>query len=151
MDLRVGINLGTGGHRDLFLTIPALGVDVVADTYYFVLALQHSGVAVDAATVCQSIRNLLDQWCQAVSGCDGQSGVYLPFDFSDQSTGCLAVAKATTSACHMAIRFAKAGALIRSTRAQTFAGSTISDRIQIRGSTFRGQRCCRPFVTQGTL
>ena len=91
MEIHIEMRLGTGGHRDLFLTIPQLGVEVCADSYYFAVALGHRNVRASENTVRQEVVALLSCWVDTVCSCSDGDTVYLPFDFSDQYTGCLRV------------------------------------------------------------
>ena len=91
MELHVSTNPGHGGHSDLFLKIPLLGVDVSADTYYFVLAIEDRQDLVNAQDVRRGIVGLLQYWQEQTSACGDRRTIYLPFDFSDQYTGCLQV------------------------------------------------------------
>ena len=91
MDLQVSITPSQGGHRDLRLEIPSLGVDVCADTYYFAVALENLHETIDEADVRRGIVGLLDYWLKMISTCGSDEVIYLPFDFSDQYTGRLQV------------------------------------------------------------
>lgn len=91
MKLDVRVNPGAGGHSDLFLSIPLLGLEVCADTYYFVVAMEEQEIKVDEGVVRQSVVALLKYWIEKVSACDEGAVIHLPFDFSDQYTGCLQV------------------------------------------------------------
>ena len=75
------------GHEDLILSLP--NYERVADTYYFAL---DSGIRAGDESfekVRTIIASLLAQWNNAVSS--RESVVFLPYDFSDEYTGCLRV------------------------------------------------------------
>jgi hypothetical protein len=74
-------------HDDLFLSLPSYRR--VADTYYFAI---DSGILdrdESEEKVRKVIESLLDQWSRALDS--GSSPIFLPYDFSDQYTGCLRV------------------------------------------------------------
>ncbi|QPH55198.1 hypothetical protein [Pontivivens ytuae] len=91
MEFIVRVSLGRGGHQDLLLTIPQLDVEVLADTYYFALAIEKRGVALNERAVRKGVVALLNYWIAKVSSCEDGEVIYLPFDFSDQYTGCFQV------------------------------------------------------------
>ncbi|MCD9147803.1 hypothetical protein [Pseudophaeobacter flagellatus] len=104
MDLSVEVRLGQGGHKDLFLKIPLLGVSVCADTYYFVLALEERQIRVDEVAIRQAVVSLLQYWIDRASNLKDLETIHLPFDFSDQYTGCLQVT-AEGSSFHLSYGF----------------------------------------------
>jgi hypothetical protein len=89
MDLLVSTNLGSGGHEDLFLTIPLIGLKVSADTYYFALALEEVDVRIDENEVKRGVLSLLTYWADKALACGNDEVIHLPFDFSDQYIGCI--------------------------------------------------------------
>lgn len=91
MEIHVETRPGAGGHRDLFLAIPQLGLVTCADTYYFALALEERHVKVHEVAVRQAVSALLSYWIDWVLSCADGDTIHLPFDFSDQYTGCLQV------------------------------------------------------------
>jgi hypothetical protein len=73
-------------HNDLHVWIE--GYSRVTDSYYF--ALDPSMLAGDesAAKVRRVLIQLLQQWIEALAQATPARAVYLPFDFSDEYTGC---------------------------------------------------------------
>jgi hypothetical protein len=76
-----------GGHDDLHLWIE--GYSRTTDSYY--LALDRAMLAGDesADKVRRVLIRLLQRWTDALAQATATRPVYLPYDFSDQYTGCL--------------------------------------------------------------
>ena len=74
-------------HDDIFLSLG--GLEKTGDAYY--LALDHSLGRDDESPdkIRLVLQRLLEQWRDAIRSVDEGSSVYLPYDFSDQYTGCL--------------------------------------------------------------
>jgi len=74
------------GHDDLHVWIE--GYSRATDSYYF--ALDHSMLACDESPdkVRRVLIQLLQYWIEALSKSTPTRPVYLPFDFSDECTGC---------------------------------------------------------------
>ncbi|WMS44649.1 hypothetical protein RDV64_09810 [Acuticoccus sp. MNP-M23] len=89
MDLTVAIDPGSGGHDDLIMTIPLLGLEICADTYYFAIALEDAGSEFDQSDVKKGVASLLRRWSEASKACICGETVHLPFDFSDKHVGCI--------------------------------------------------------------
>jgi|GEM_PF-1335329 hypothetical protein len=74
------------GHDDVHVSIE--GYSRTTDSYY--LALDRSLLAAEesADKVRQVLVRLLERWIEALAQATPTRSVYLPFDFSDQYTGC---------------------------------------------------------------
>lgn len=75
-------------HDDLVLSIG--GRDFVCDTYYLALDQGVSADREDVGKIRMVLARLMEQWLDALKVLRDGRVVYLPFDFSDQSTGWLA-------------------------------------------------------------
>lgn len=75
------------------LSIPAMGINIIADSYYFVLDrfLLPNEETFEKALII--FRSLLNQWMLAVKKMNKEQIAYLPFDFADQGVGGLEVHK----------------------------------------------------------
>lgn len=74
-------------HDDLFLYF---GEEIIkCDSYWFASDQNIEPNKEDADKVKTVIRELLNQWKLYVSGAKSGEVIYLPFDFSDEYTGCL--------------------------------------------------------------
>ncbi len=78
-------------HDDLHISIPELGINSYGDTYYFaddngILPNEFSEEKVKII-----LRNLLEDWEQAVENLQDNDVTFLPFDISDQSIAALKV------------------------------------------------------------
>lgn len=74
-------------HNDLFLHF---GDQVIeCDSYYFALDQNIKPEKEDADKIKTVIKELLNQWKLYVSRLKSDEVIYLPFDFSDEYTGCL--------------------------------------------------------------
>ena len=82
-----------GGHDDLFLRLG--GWVHRCDSYYFALEAEN-GVRVNAGAVAKVMQVLLRQWRDCVRQLVDGAFVYLPYDFSDQSTAWLQVERMGT-------------------------------------------------------
>ena len=74
-------------HDDVTVTLAAWRQ--VCDSYYFAIDEHFLQDREDAPKVRQVIRVLLHHWLQAVVAQQVSQALYLPFDLSDQYTGCL--------------------------------------------------------------
>lgn len=81
------------GHEDLILEMNPINLRVVADTYYFRILDDFEPITDENLRIKHAIALLLGYWMKKVISLDVSDYCYLPFDFSDQYTGCLKVAK----------------------------------------------------------
>ena len=74
-------------HDDLFLHF---GEQIIeCDSYYFALDRNIEPDNEDADKIKAVLKELLNQWKLYISGAKSGEIIYLPFDFSDEYTGCL--------------------------------------------------------------
>ena len=74
-------------HHDLFLHFADQVIE--CDSYYFALDRNIEPDKENADKIRAVIRELLNQWKLYVSRAKSGEVIYLPFDFSDEYTGCL--------------------------------------------------------------
>lgn len=79
---------GSGGHDDLLLYVVGQPRER-CDSYYLGLDDSFDGERSGADSVRAVLRRLLEQWVHALRGAGEGDVLFLPYDFSDQSTGCL--------------------------------------------------------------
>lgn len=75
-------------HKDLFVIFDMLDVNVITDTYYFIIDNQFEPEIEDSSKARRSLINLLNYWIQNIEALQIKEIRYLPIDFSDQYTGC---------------------------------------------------------------
>ena len=90
MDLSLTYEPNGTDHADLVLRLGDR--EHRGDSYYFVLDRGLLPDQEDGAKIRAVLYRLLEQWTAAVEGLREREVVHLPFDFSDQCTGWLAVA-----------------------------------------------------------
>lgn len=74
------------GHNDIFLSLQ--GIERIADSYYLGLDCL-DGTDESPSKILRVLSKLLQQWLEAVEAARDQEQLFLPYDFSDQGTGCL--------------------------------------------------------------
>lgn len=74
-------------HNDLILHFG--GLEIESDSYYFALDKNILPESEDAKKIKLVIKKLLEQWKTFVSKAKSNEIIYLPFDFSDEYTGCI--------------------------------------------------------------
>lgn len=74
-------------HNDLVLNVG--GLEIESDSYYFALDKNIKPESEDADKIKIVIKSLLAQWKNYVSRAKSGEVIYLPFDFSDEYTGCI--------------------------------------------------------------
>jgi hypothetical protein len=87
MDLSLCYEDNDTAHDDLFLRFA--GQIYVGDSYYFALDRGMQPDDESPGKVKAVVRKLLEQWLTAAAGLADGGTAFLPFDFSDQSTGWL--------------------------------------------------------------
>jgi len=80
------------GHEDLILEIKSINLRVVADTYYFRILDDFEPITAEDLRIKHALALLLGYWMSRVDSLNVTDYCYLPFDFSDEYTGCLKVA-----------------------------------------------------------
>lgn len=86
------------GHEDLILEINQINLRVVADTYYFRIIDDFEPSTDDDSRIKHAVAALLGYWMKKLAALNISEYCYLPFDFSDQYTGCLKVVKVQENA-----------------------------------------------------
>ena len=75
------------GHDDVFLTLGK--IEGTADAYYLALDRGINDGDESPQKIRLVLQKLLDQWRRVLLSLEDGSSVYLPYDFSDEYTGCL--------------------------------------------------------------
>lgn len=93
MELLIDWNPAAGLHDSLILSVPFLGIHVIADTYYF--AMDNKVLPNDSSMykIGKTIQSLIKGWIFIINELKKNQVCYLPFDFSDQYLGCLKIVK----------------------------------------------------------
>jgi len=91
MVLSLEWNPAAGLHESLTLSIPALGVSVVADTYYVASDDDVEPGETSPSRIEAAISTLIQGWISLIRTMSSRDIRYLPFDFSDQYIGCLKI------------------------------------------------------------
>ncbi|MGD8237689.1 MAG: hypothetical protein PVH68_04010 [Armatimonadota bacterium] len=73
-------------HKDLFVALG--GMERRCDTYYFAIDREMEPDREDVGKVRRVLTRLLEQWIDALRNQRKRQVLFLPFDFSDQCTGC---------------------------------------------------------------
>jgi hypothetical protein len=88
MDIK--LNFQNHGHKDLILRIPEIGLEQIADTYYFSLDISNL-TENETRKVVLNLIGLLQNWKDKLSKLQSNKIVFLPFDYSDEYLGGLRV------------------------------------------------------------
>ncbi len=76
-------------HDDLTLSIPEIGLNQIADTYYF--AIDEEREFLGDHKIVFGVKLLIAGWKTSIINLKKGGIAFLPFDFSDQYLGCLKV------------------------------------------------------------
>lgn len=87
----VVIDAALSGHKDLKFSIPSVGVNMFADTYYIRLALNDDGIAINHTNITTAVASLLKYWFDQVNSCEVGDVIHLPFGFWDEGIGYLKI------------------------------------------------------------
>jgi len=87
--LTIELNPTKDVHGDLLLSIPSIGVECLADSYFLIgdkyLQTNKEGYE----KVAEVLIHILLGWKSKIEALKNQSTCFLPFDFSDEYIGCL--------------------------------------------------------------